>query len=1221
MQDTATPRLDAMEAQDNAEAVTARLSPSLSGLVAEADGVKNTAASTPNGIGSSPPAMAKDVVMDLDPSNASPEDPGVKSDSEAETIVLSGKDGHSPSKIRKSIKHEDKSDGEEISNAPDAGSADGGEAANKVELENGNESATATSTLGKRKRAKHGYNKDDAAHLGNSSGLSSVPTSPVATTRSSLSKPAASDSDISRSPSPSSPRSTVRDEAKSVDRGLPRRRQYASGSGDEGETRRFGRQRSSGADHKQGRERDSRGSLSKQNPDSHSRKRTRSISPPTRSHRRSISTQLPSKSPHGLSHKKKRVPAPLQSTEYQSDESSASGSSSHPRSSRLRNLAAPITGESTISPAKMAPHKKHVNSSGQTLVARACASGKLEMAKQRLEERPDDLNEGDHAMNTPLHFASIDGHAHIVKLLLDSGCVVDPINMARDTPLHDAIDNGHADVVKLLLDAGANPRKANGKGEDPYDLVDDLHGKSVAAEMREAITAAKQRSSERRSSEDEQMHDMDGRMSHPKESPRQTPPAHETQFNTSRRNATTRAIKTSDRILYQPLTLSELRKAAGSNDVDSVIRILDVHSNNLDDPKSLIIAAKAGHHEVINFMFAMGSFNPDPDPLENMPAESATPILAAIGRENLQVIELLLNQSNFDPTRLVKGETYYEIAKKRGGHVWKEEEAVLRKAFETYRELHKSSPKKPRSPGLRRDGRDADRDARRTPRRDEQQSSRSHKRTTSSPKIKEPEPSKSQHRSTASMSQSKDSKRGPGRPRKDENATSEALSDRESTPLGPPKQKSQARRSESDIAVASENETTAKPRRKLVSGKEFRGERELEKQRRASIASNTSGVSVKDRREGEGKADRLARNASPSVPRISKSSNHNDQDLTSEKPHSDKDRPRSIKRDDSKDRLTAIRGESPVKRPRKSATPPRSSMQEVSGGYESGEIPQKRRKLEGDTKTGRRGDSASSSSPDQRTSTAKTSLSHDKTSTKRNLDAKEKASGSSHKRAESPDSSRHASDEISRKQGDKAKKALKSKGDVVDKDIVMEDAEAAALKAEEEREAREAREAQTRHEREEQEAKEQAEREKKLEEERIEEQARQARLAREQAEREEEAKRQQEEAERKERQRQEDAEAHAREVERQRIVYLEQEKLKREEQERRRAQVVEQQRAERIRIEKQKRQERVSNIRSISPRYAISNFSHPLSDPWIPRRPLNPLICNLSSPSSDFWSP
>ncbi|KAG0652144.1 Ankyrin repeat domain-containing 11 [Hyphodiscus hymeniophilus] len=1175
VQDTATPRLDAMEGQDNAGAVTPRLGPSSTGLIAEADTVKSTRASTPNGIRSSPPpAMARDGGMDMDPFNASPEDAGVKSDSEAETIVLPGKDGHSPSKTRKSIKHEDESEDEEgeISSAPhvDAGGRDLGEAANRVDPNpNGSETVIATA-LGKRKRVKHSQNKDEPAHLGNSSGLSSVPTSPIATTRSSLSKPAASDSDISRSPSPRSPHSTLRGKAKSVDRVLPRRKQNASG--DEGETRSSARQRSSGADQKHSREKDHRGP-SKPTFDSHSRKRTRSISPPTRSHRRSISSQLPSKSIHGLSHKKKRVPAPLQSTEYQSDESSASGSSSHARSSRLHNLAAPVTGESTTSPAKMPPHKKHVNSSGQTWLARACAAGKLDVAKQRLAERPEDLNVGDNAQNTPLHTASIDGYEDIVKLLLESGCLVDPVNVARDTPLHDAIENGHVDVVKLLLDAGANPRKANGQGEDPYDLVNDNDGDKAAEEMRDAIIAAKERSSDvRRSSEDEQMQELDNHLSHPKGSPRQTPPAHDAQSNISRRNAGTRSIKTSDRILYQRLDTEELRKAAAENDMGAIVRILEVHSSHLDDPRSLINAAKAGHHEAISYMLALGSFNPDPQPLKDIPADSATPILAAIGRDNLQVIELLLNQSNFDPTRLIKGETYYEIAKKRGGHFWKEEEAMLRKAFDKYKAEHQSLPRKPRSPGLRRDGRDADRDARRAPRREEQQTPQSHRRTTSIPKIKEVEASKIQHRSPQSSSQSKESqmnaKRGPGRPRKEESVASEALSDRETTPLGPPKQRSHPKRSESDIGVASESETATKPRRKLVSGREFRGERELDKQRRASVASNASSASIKDRREGDTKTDKLARTGSANVPRPSKSS-LNDQEPTSDKSYADKDKQRSTKRDDSKDRLSAIRGEIPVKRPRKSETPPRSVKQEVNG-YDSGEVPQKRRRLEGEPKTGRKAETASSSSPDQRTTTAKSS--HENGSVKHSSDLKERAF-STHKRVDSPDNPRHASEETSVKPSEKDPKA-KSKGESVDQDVTMEDTEAAALQVEEEQEAQKRREV------EEQEAKERAEkaaREKKLEEERAEEAAKQARLIKEQTEREEEAKRKQD-AERKERQRQEDAEAHAREVERQRILYQEQERLKREEQERRRAQALEQQRAERLRLEKEKMEERLSKL-------------------------------------------
>jgi hypothetical protein len=102
-----------------------------------------------------------------------------------------------------------------------------------------------------------------------------VPTSPIATTCSSISKPAASDPDASKSPSP--------------------------------------------------------------------RPLTRSISPRSRGHRRSISSHMLPKSSIGLSHKKKRVPAPLRSTEYHSDESSSDGSP--PRSERLRDLAASSTEE------------------------------------------------------------------------------------------------------------------------------------------------------------------------------------------------------------------------------------------------------------------------------------------------------------------------------------------------------------------------------------------------------------------------------------------------------------------------------------------------------------------------------------------------------------------------------------------------------------------------------------------------------------------------------------------------------------------------------------------------------------------------------------------------------------------------------------------------------------------------------------------------------------
>lgn len=543
-----------------------------------------------------------------------------------------------------------------------------------------------------------------------------------------------------------------------------------------------------------------------------------------------------------------------------------------------------------------------------------------------------------------------------------------------------------------------------------------------------------------------------------------------------------------------------------------------------------------------------------------------TSICSAIGRDaHLKVLELLLGQDNFDPTRRIEGETYYEIAKRRAGPRLQEEEKLLKDAFEKYESNRKSSGKS-RSPGLRRDGREADRDARRVAKRDEQKSPSSHKRITSSPKAKDSESSKSQQKPGLSTTHSKDGqKRGPGRPRKEDSTPSAALSDRE-IPLGPPKQKSHIKRSESEPGL-SENEAIVKPRRKLVSGKDLRGERELElqKKRRTSVASNASSASVKDKRGlGETKRENDGR-VSPSIPRISKTSSSTqlEHDLAPEK-SSDKDRARSLKRDDSKDRLTAIRGDSPVKRPRKSATPPRSGMQEVTTNFDLGAAPQKRRKLEGEASTVHRAESTSSSSPDLKTSkhviSSGTSTekfgSHPKLKSSHKSDDVENSSQS---RSAKPLNPTHTHDTTSKKT--KSASEGPSEEDAV---------KAAKAKEEEAKKAEAGRE-------EELEASRLKALEEKAEADRIE-KARQARLAREEAAREEEARRQQEEADRKEQQRQEDAKAHARAMEEQKNLYALQEKQRREEQERWRAQQLERQAAERARIEEEKRLERLSKL-------------------------------------------
>ena len=83
-----------------------------------------------------------------------------------------------------------------------------------------------------------------------------------------------------------------------------------------------------------------------------------------------------------------------------------------------------------------------------------------------LLDRGADVNEPDNIWNKALHCASSSGHIDIVKLLLDSGAWVNTNNKWGVTPLHNAIRKRHIDVVKLLLYSGADIEKRecnNGK--------------------------------------------------------------------------------------------------------------------------------------------------------------------------------------------------------------------------------------------------------------------------------------------------------------------------------------------------------------------------------------------------------------------------------------------------------------------------------------------------------------------------------------------------------------------------------------------------------------------------------------------------------------------------------------------------------------------------------------------------------------------------------------
>ncbi|KJR86393.1 HOS4 protein [Sporothrix schenckii 1099-18] len=928
------------------------------------------------------------------------DDGGTDGNSEAETIVLS-KDG-SPSKPRnrKVIKHEDngKPNGAPASSAAhsDLAPPSRRQVAEKkdgqIEKRDKADKVVGDAAEGKKKRL-HDKLQGTARPKDATSSLSSAPASPPRSRNSSSRPHSGSDSDRGqqakspRRPSSLASKDRLRPPEKLVPhkRKAPKvesddeteaqnaRRQRLASAGAGGDTTSHSSSRAAGKDSS----RNSIGSNGNANGNGSGSKasasrslrdasQNRSLSPQPRSHRRSLSTQLQSQS-SGLGLKKKRVPAPLQSTDYNSDDSSASGSP-HMRSAKLRSLATPATADSATSPAKTSTHKKHLDAHGQTFLARACARGELELVKQRLAERPYDLNVADFAGNTPLQIAALNGYGEIVKFLIDAGCNLDCVNHDKDTPLLDAVDNGHLDVVKLLLDAGVNPRKANVNGEEPLDrATEDIDN---CDEIRAALIEAKKKIGERRFTSEEHRHETDdlrSHNSHNPDSPQMSPAP------TSRRAGTVRATKTSNHLLYMPMDDKTLRQAAGRGDEENVIRILQVRET-FDDPESMVAASRGGHDIILQMLLALGKANPDPAPISSAPPEHATPILAAIGQENIKIISLLLEQSSFDPTKRFNGNTYYEIARQRQGPNWKEEEDMLKKAYDNYKKSHGNKTK------------DKDVESRRTSRAieasDDTQSARAHKRKLSSPSQERPKKAAtgtksstpttsgaasstreekssqkrlSDHASSRGDNKSSTATTAKSRQRSDR-SPSASNANRDTPP--PSKQSTKSKKLDFDsIAVSSEGEMIKPRRKKLISGRELKDEkvrekeRERESQRRASFASTKAPTPPKD-------------SSSPRDPRADDSVADKDKARAEKHRDRDRDRARQLKKEGLKEPALGTVGEGAGKRNRLSETPPNASFSDK----DTNEAPIKRRKLEVDNGTSKERRPSKGSAPPDDTS-------------------------------------------------------------------------------------------------------------------------------------------------------------------------------------------------------------------------------------------------------------
>ncbi len=89
-----------------------------------------------------------------------------------------------------------------------------------------------------------------------------------------------------------------------------------------------------------------------------------------------------------------------------------------------------------------------------------------------------DVNDG-HPL--PLIVAVRNGHADIVRILIDAGAFVNESG-SPGYPIHEAVNRGYADIVRMLLDAGAYASMMDSNGRTPFDLAD-CAGKTEIAQL------------------------------------------------------------------------------------------------------------------------------------------------------------------------------------------------------------------------------------------------------------------------------------------------------------------------------------------------------------------------------------------------------------------------------------------------------------------------------------------------------------------------------------------------------------------------------------------------------------------------------------------------------------------------------------------------------------------------------------------------------------------
>ncbi|KAL5113916.1 hypothetical protein ACEQ8H_008199 [Pleosporales sp. CAS-2024a] len=375
-----------------------------------------------------------------------------------------------------------------------------------------------------------------------------------------------------------------------------------------------------------------------------------------RPHKRSQSTQS---AVTGASGRKRRettnLAMSIESTRWPDDSSDDSDSAPAHTPNLLQHARVKRSSHRALTSPARTMAKSKTDRFGATRLARESEKGDLDAVKEAFEEAPDELDQVDYAGIAPLQKASLHGWADVVRYLISKGCNTACESNDRDTPLIDAVENGHLDVVRLLLNEGhVNPHHANKKGQRAIDVMD--YEDDDAEEIEKVLREAMRR--ETNTSRDDQQPEQ-------------------------------KQAKTASRLLYNEYNVETLIEKAGDGDILAVGEL--INSNIKPNITCGVAAARGGHYDILSILLASG-LKADPDPSKH----PETPMTVAIGRGHPKIIQLLLEQDNFDPTRRNKdNKTYYELAEEKAGPRWELERDVLKRAFDEHKGQHRS-PRRPK---------------------------------------------------------------------------------------------------------------------------------------------------------------------------------------------------------------------------------------------------------------------------------------------------------------------------------------------------------------------------------------------------------------------------------------------------------------------------------------------------------------------------------------------